>query len=876
MFFTHWLPWPFCFSWPLLSWSMTPREHRGGGTGDETVREVVLYSESPRMFIDKEGYNGGDAKLIYTLVSYEYDTDKIFTGVKITDMERDPCGTSYTVFPDQVRCGGITYPVVGNFVKDNGDGTFTDVDGDIKLNYYLSGSWAIVSSISYGKSEATSLTLPAKITLIGEGGKIRETKVNYSFAPSITETTLICNVTIVVPSLTNGIPYFSISNCSNLQSLRVIYENDTLESEYTHPGLFICLCNSLTDLWLPNHMNSLYISYCPSLGSQAKSDNPFIFNSNVTDLFRFHHCSGIKYLEFGPNMTQATLQYSDVLYECPNLEVIYNTSPNVTEDDIAKCIVNGGSNHVLLFNNPGGTFTKYASITDSAISMPEGTLNGVDIPWWTHKDGTTMFASGGGSTYNITWSTDVHEYSYYYFALHSSCTVTYHVSYKDGDGNKQTDTKTQTVPCMYNMLLYDETTYPDETLRNKMVEQKSGLEWINSVVPGGGYRLTLLLGQSVTLYCDLDLYMWLDDTVSIKDSDYVTTVNWDYIVPGDGYSSVKTYSYIWDFQDSGEIVYVQLPTLANFIDKAGIPPDVGTYLTENYALWCTPDGNVLYPGETEKTYKAGALTLTPIKETYNPVAYHINNGKTSILRYMPSSFYGNMVLVPNLFFTYTDRSFVDWCNGDTHVDPLDICLAGTSELKASWSDTSEDPETTVTYNNLYDRGSGTTDVVPYDYGSTTKLASDHIRPGHRLVGWSYTDSQNVNFSLDVPVTMLNNLTLYAVWEEVPPTVITDNLLVSEENATGTYDVGHLFIGIILDGDTPEYTVTFYDSTGTNVVDNPTAIGVYVIKVGYQVFRDDDDVTNEYYSGYDGEHPVTYQCYNAFLTIYSGDHSTVID
>ncbi len=821
------------------------------------------------MFIDKEGYNGGDAKLIYTLVSYEYVTDKIFTGVKITDMEKDPRSTSYTVFPDQVKFGETTYPVVGNFVKDNGNDTFIDAVGDFKLIYQKYPEFVDVVAYTNTGNETTSLTIPEKITLIDENRNRTEYKVdiysvNFSSAP-------IDKLTCLFPSEMRYIENIFESN-NNLQSLKIIADNDTPELTSLDYEVTISGCTNLIDLSLPNVMGGLAIDNCPSLGSQAESDNPFIINTKFTDWFHSKEWTGIGYLELGNNTAFGTGSF---IYTCPNLKVIYNTSSNVTEDYLAKTIVGSGSNHVLLFNNPGGTFTKYASITDSAISMPEGTLNGVDIPWWTHKDGTTMFASGGGSTYNITWSTDVHEYSYYYFALHSSCTVTYHVSYKNSEGNKQTDTKTQTVPCMYNMLLYDETTYPDETLRNKMVEQKSGLEWINSAATTGSYRPTLLLGQSVTLYCDLDLYMWLDHTVNIDDPDYVLTANWDYIVTGDGSASVRTYSYTWDIIGPGDCVLLSTPTLEGFINLADIQTDAKTYLMENYALWRTPDGTVIYP-EAEGLYKAGALNLTPIKKSYDPVAYLSNNGGTDlILRYMPSSFYGNMVLVPNLFFTYTDRSFVDWCNGDTHVDPLDICLAGTSELKASWSDTSEDPETTVTYNNLYDRGSGTTDVVPYDYGSTTKLASDHIRPGHRLVGWSYTDSQNVNFSLDVPVTMLNNLTLYAVWEEVPPVVITDNLLVSEENATGTYDVGHLFIGIILDGDTPDYSVTFCDSAG-NEVDPPTAVGVYTIKVGYRVFRGVDDVTGDYYSGYEKDTPVTYQCYEAFLTIYNGDHSTVID
>lgn len=195
-----------------------------------------------------------------------------------------------------------------------------------------------------------------------------------------------------------------------------------------------------------------------------------------------------------------------------------------------------------------------------------------------------------------------------------------------------------------------------------------------------------------------------------------------------------------------------------------------------------------------------------------------------------------------------------------------------SALTAKWGNDGSD--VSVTYNNI-EEGSA---IQSYTYGESTKLRDDFTRIGYKLVGWSYTESGNVNFSLDTPVTMLNDLRLYAVWEDAsqPPTVIADSLLVSVDDVPEEgYVINCVFIGpLINENDTVEYTPTFYNSSGTQVA-KPTDIGVYTIQVGYRVFRGTVDVTKEYYSGYD-ETPVTYNCHSGILTIYGGDHSAVTD
>ncbi len=844
------------------------------------------------MFIDKEGYGGGDAKLIYTLVSYEYSTGNFFYGVKITDMEKDPRSTSYTVFPDKVVYDGTEYEVVGNIVTSTGDNTFTDVEGDFKLIYTLSDAdYVSVSGYSYPDTgPATSVTFPAKITLIDKDKTKKEYKVKQE-SSEILNGAPISKLTFICPSV-NYYRVPVITANSNLQSLKIIVENDNPDASSCFYIDSIYGCDNLTYLWLPNVLGDINISYCKSLGSKATSENPFILNTKIVvdNLTYFHHFAGLKYLELGKNVTQASIQKGTMFSGCPNLEVVYNTAPDVTEDDLAKTIVKSGSKNVLLFNNPGGTFTKYASITKDTstdpisvtdITMPEGTwTDGTSIPAWTHKDGTAWYHSGYHSeffTKSFTpWrsSSYVNDYGYYYFAFTPTCTVTYHVY---TDGKEVGAAVTQDILSMYNTLLYDEKDYPDPV--GKAAMGGKSFTWTSST--GETYRS----GQSVTLFGDLDLYLWTDGT---KPDTVTKTYKWDYVDITTSPFSVKTYTYA-KTQAPGtyeELSSQEFSSNAKDTDNNGMSDAAQKACNKSYQYWVASDGLVC----CNEFGICGNVTLYLYASSDFPPIFYYFSEYGSSKSYTPLRLYlntsGVLTVNPNTS-ERSDEYFAAWkavesgfgilyLPGENMVNPdAGVCAY-------YFNKESKNNQVIVDYSYVNAQGSVVRESGEYDFGEETTLKT-FDRPGHRLIGWSYAStpykptSGNVNFSLDTPVTMLNYLCLYAVWEEVPPTVITDNLRFSVDGVpTGDYPVSSVFIGFLLDGDKPKYTVTFYDSTGTKVADKPTAVGVYVIKVGYQVFRDGDDVTDEYYSGYVKDTPVTYQCYNAFLTIYSGDHSTVID
>ncbi len=883
------------------------RSGRGGGNGDEAIREVVQYGDTPGMFIDKEGYNGGDAKLVYTLVSYEYSTGNFFYGVKITDMEKDLRSTSYTVFPDQVKFGETIYLVVGNFVtKNTSDGTFTDAvaEGEFKLSYTApSGYYVSVSGYTYD-GEAIPLILPDRITLVGDDGTISEkypiltTRVDLSTAP-------ISELTVMNPyhAYSHDIPV--INSNQYIRSLKIISGYENLESTV---GLWISIsgCPNLTDLSLPNYISSFNISKCPLLGSQATSENPFFFNSTHLSgsyfPFGIMECESLKYLELGKNVTAFIDFFS--LYLCPNLEVIYNSSPNVTEEDIAKCIVGSGSNHVLLFNNPGGTFTKGATFTSntdeetnittiSNITMPTGTYTftdssgtekTVDVAAWSHESGASWYHAGYEYGTLTPWGSNQNDYSYYYYCMNSFSTVTYKVYYADDSGTTQVDKQTQTVPCMYNTPLYDNETYPDSDVRKILPDMYSGGEWIYSTVYKFENPAYYIFGQWVTLTGDIDLTFY---SKNLTDTYYNTyTFEWDYV----NGTSVTKYSYSIKNDGDG----IRLPTesvfQSNAKDSSGEEMSSAAKAAfTGLIYWIAPDGNAYTPSDTNKISPWGEFTLTAMlkPDSYTAVWYFPDSTELQKYRFIAT---GDFSVSPNFFICISSTSgnsiFSHWNTEGTDTGTVyhpGAVHNGSVDLYAIWetSPSTQIPYVTVRY---WSDGSNC-EKNTYVQGTSMSLRSDFVREGFKLIGWSYafgddsvaSSSENVNFTLDTEFKPFYNLNLYAVWVEEPPTVITDNLLVSVDDVpTGDYPVSSVFIGSLLDGDNPKYTVTFYDSTGTNVVDKPTAIGVYVIKVGYQVFRDDDDVTDEYYSGYDGEHPVMYQCYNAFLTIYSGDHSTVID
>ncbi len=857
------------------------RADNGGGASDTGAREVIPYGTGGNQFIDKEG----DAKLIYSFVSYDFDGVKTVEGVKITGLERDPKSSSFTTFPTQITDGTTTYDVIGTEAQKNTGGTFTD-DRGIKYKEY-SKNKSYVSVSEYSGTD-TSIIVPAMITYCEQNEEgTYEIKSKYVASFNCKKFDSISELTIVIPYLSDIGSYDlnqSFIGKTKLTSVKFIVDNDDPTAThqgnvgYVDIGSAFIGCTGLKTLTLPNVLHRADYAFAGCTGLGSSDTDPFIFNTFLRTAekdYMFTGCTGLKNLVIGKNVNTIENVFgpctkdSTTYTGCSGIKVVYNASTEITESDIAGTILQSGSYNVLLFDNPGGEFTQWASVTTdattdpatvTAMTMPEGTwTNGVSIPAWTHKDGNAWYHSGTAYTdCSMTpWkaSTMNFDYGYYYFAFTPTCTATYHV-YKGG--SEIGTTVTQDLLCMYNTLLYDQTTYPDEAARAAMGE--SSFTWTS--LTGETYRS----GQSVTPFCDLDLYLWVDD---VKPSAVTLTYVWDYINPDT--KTVTTYTYDDTTNPFGDYVRVDQTTFTEKAkDDKGNTMDtvVADIYKGKYLASTAVTGQFCKEGITE-IYGNNTLAAVLVDNPEGTdTKYIVYNGSSRMYLFL-DTINTPVTVNPNTFVNGT-KPFMYWTSGVKDNYPGEIAIY--SSLSAVWGKAGSD--VSVTYNNI----EGGSETDPYAYGESTKLRDDFTRIGYKLVGWSYTESGNVNFSLDTPVTMLNNLRLYAVWEDAsqPPTVIADSLLISVDDVpAGDYVIDYVFIGPLIDeNDTVEYTQIFYDSSETQVA-KPTDIGVYTIQVGYRVFRGTVDVTKEYYSGYD-ENPVTYNCHSGILTIYGGDHSAVTD
>ncbi len=801
-------------------------------------------------------------------------------------MERDPLSSSYTTFPDNVSCNGVTYKVVGSFVKKYNDSNTLAIEttGDLKLIFDIGDDIATIKDYEpKSTTDKVSVTFPEKVTYVDDTGTTTSYVVEGVYGNTSFTSAPIENLTVIVSDDDYALIGSFMPGNTSLTSLKFIVDNDNTANEgkvKLQKGTFLG-CTSLTTLTLPNVLKRCDYAFagCINLGSENTCENPFVFNTMLPlsqqSNYMFSGCTGLKYIELGPNVNKISTifgPYSSGSYSgCSNIKVIYNANTIVPESDIGLSILESGSHNVLLFNNPGGTFTKGAIITGSDgtisnITMPEGTYGGVDIPSWSHKDGTARFDSGEDYASFNPWGTANTAYSYYYYALYGTCTVTYHVWYKDNNV-VQSEVQTQTVVCMYNTKLYDGSTYPNESLREKFDKDSY---WMVSDSEYGDFSYSC--GEALTLYTDLDLIGYFDGVDSETSKGKTLTLKWDYIDTSLGTPTVKTYSKAYTFSNySGTLPSVDTFCADVDITDATMKSLVGKRATE-------PNGRAYLMGDTFKFFCDLTLTIVSTTDAYKLVCY--TNSEMNVNRFFLNYTAVNVVVAAPNMFHYSDETqhFTYWSLNDasgTKCYPGDlVTYVGNPDtvLYAKWE--SNDSKVSVTY-NLYESDSGyKSETGTYTYGNSVELPTDSTsefsRQGYKLIGWSYTPTQNVNFPLDVPVKMRSNLRLYAVWEEEPPTVITDNLLVSKENAKGDYDFKSIFIGNLAENDEVQYTVTFLKG------ENPTEVGVYTVQIGYKVLRNGADVTKEYYSGYDGTNPVTYQCYTAFLTIYSGDHATVTD
>lgn len=774
--------------------------------------------------------------------------------------------------------------------KDSTDttgNTYIDINGDFKLKYTVVSSTdktVKISGYSYSGTTATSVTFPAKIVydsveyqVIG----IPDDSSYWSTNPFM-KTAKVSELTIEVSYSSYALPSDFMKNNTYLTKVIFKVEGDDPEGngKVSIGDSAFDGCTKLVDLTLPEVLSQVGMTVfanCTKLGSDCTSNNPFIFNTKIvkyksgSDVSRekcylFTGCTGLVYLELGKNVNIIDGIFSPrdsggVSYSgCSSIKVIYNAGTKISQGDVEASVVESGSYNVLIFYFCGGDLTQGATISGTSFTMPKGTLNDIEIPSWTPRDGTNKYLGGVEYSSFSPWSTSTADDSYYYFTLYGSCTVNYHVTYKDSSGNVVTSTVSQEVVCMYNSLLYGKDNYPDSTVSGKM---SSSFEWTSST--GTKY----LSGQSVTIYSDLDLYLNLDSTTS---GDITITYKFDYtqVTTSSGKTTYTVYTYTAKITAStgASVSLLTNSGFKNYITGTAAYDAKNAF--SSYNLWAAPDGTVYNMGGSATIY--GDITLTPVKSGYT-VVYYSNTTADEVLTF--NSARASVTINANTFFN-GNAHFVCWNTAKdgsgTNYYPEDVTtITGTLALYAIWS---TDTKIDVTY-NLYKDSTGkyVSETDTYTYGDLVNLPN-FLRRGYTLVGWSYTQSQHVNFATGSQVTMLKDLTLYAVWSENQLTIVVDNKLVSVKDI-GPLTYGYTVLGDLVSGDTVKLTVTLKDADG-NVVENPTAVGVYTIEAGYQVFDSNGkDVTGEYYSGYDGSTPVTFQCYSGFLAIYSGNPSIII-
>ncbi len=819
----------------VLAYDSSGADVEGGGTATEAPKEVVYYDSG--FFIDKEGYYGGDAKLIY---------EEHGPGVKVVGIERGSTSTSYIEIPESIYCvdTGVQYTVVGDIVQKTGDNTYVSDDSNYGLIHYtVIEGYAWITEMEY--FAISYFVFHHKITCGDEEFKVAGV-LSSCFIPTGDIESLNILIDFDDDLLSYSLPDNWMENNDSIRDLSIIASINWTKWQDTALNIgehAFKDCTSLQSLYLPYNVTCPGEAFmgCTSLGSGNTSENPFFLNTYFqTSKHMFSGCTGLEYLELGPNFS--TFDCSDELFPyCPNLKVVYNSSAYFAIHTAQDLIVASGSKHVLLFNNPGGEFTQRASVTYADdgysitnITLPKATTSdGFDAPAWCHNDTSTWYNSGNqldtSEYYFIHWGPN----NEYYYDLNTRCTVTYHV-YNEG---KEISTATQTVWCMYNTSLYGQGTYPDTE-----VSLPEEFTWTST----SGF--TFSSGQPVTLFGDLELYVWLD---GIKPETFDVTCIWDYFDTSGDITQITRYTYTMNIASGTTVIPDK-----DFFNGIGASDELIAEFYKYGGFWLAKGGwkySLTYGNATFLNYSYSAFV---------PIVYHNDNDSTLDAICYGSSAY--KTVNPN-FFTYdSEKHFVGW-----GLYP-DSCqhLPGDSVVARGWVSywafcASGDVVVTYVYNN----GEGdTTADSPYGYGLLSDLETfpDETPRGKKLIGWGYTPD-HLNFPIGTQVKMINNLKLYAVYEKVtePLSVIVDDLFLSADDLSGIYDVSYTVIGTLSDGENVVPTVTY----GTDP-EPPTAVGVYAMTVECKVVNSDgDDVTGYYEIAVISD---------SFLTIYRGDHSTVID
>ena len=742
-----------------------------------------------------------------------------------------------------------------------GNTRFIDEKGDFQLIYtVVSDTTVKITNYKYtGSATATAVTFPATIVYTNPETKesttyqvigIPDDSSYWGTAKSkFMINAPISELTINVTYGSYAIPSDFMKGNTNLTKVVFNVEGDDPDGDgkVSIGDSAFDSCTNLRTVTLPNVLTSIGLTIFAgtAIGSDENGTSVlFTFNTKIvgykTDNGKprdvngclFANCLSLKYVELGKyvdsveNLFSNRDSYGAAYDGCKYITIVYNTGTRVAQENVEASIEDSGASNVLIFYFCGGDLDKdnlaSYSAGETEAKMPKGTLNGVEIPSWTTKDGTVKYISGETETLSHSWGGEGDCYT-----LYGSRTVTYHVN--------NSETVVQNVVCMYNTLLYSADS-PEISGKVPSTFEK----WITS--SGIMYDA----GQPVTLYYDLELYMYPD----------VKTITISYVCVYNSTTYTATQS---GTSGSASTLYTQ-KDYKKFKNSSGSTISYGALSSGS---WVSSDGTVYNKGNSATFYSDVTLTFTATSYT---VTYDSNGGTGNMGSDSVST---SFVAKPNAF-TKSGYHFVAWNTlstgkGNTYYPGDTVIISKNTILYAVWE--SDTAELTVTFK---DTSSGKeVKISNITYGSLIEMPTGNFaRRGYTIAGFSYNEGSSfVNFVDGVKIHVTEDMTLYAVWTQCPLTVIVNNQLVSVKEVTKEgyeFSFSFTYIGLA-SGDIVTPTVTFKNAAGETVT-NPTSVGVYDIDVSLKITDSTGtDVTSEYGA---------YKTYNGFLTIYSGSSSII--
>ena len=169
------------------------------------------------------------------------------------------------------------------------------------------------------------------------------------------------------------------------------------------------------------------------------------------------------------------------------------------------------------------------------------------------------------------------------------------------------------------------------------------------------------------------------------------------------------------------------------------------------------------------------------------VTFNANNGtNNSTTQGMPDSI--AMKLNKNTF-TKTGYTFTGWNTkadgtGTPYTDEQSVSLSNNLTLYAQW----EINKYTITFNS--NGGTGNMNSQQVSYNTSTKLSKNTFtKDGFKFTGWNTkADGKGTSYTNEQNVSLSNNLTLYAQWNEGDPYVINKYNYDEDNNYVSNIDV----------------------------------------------------------------------------------------